>query len=211
MNVQEVGGKGWNEHRRFPRVRFSTPVELRSGNNRWMGETENISEGGVLVTMPGVPVRNERVELRFNLPGGHTVSCSGSVVHGEGSNRVGVEFAQLHADDRVQLEGFTRKLIEQTRRGTRKPLRVSLTVRRSSAARGEEELAETVLVSRDGGLLVTRFRCSVGEEIYLHWPERRRGARAKVVYKQRCGSNSLIEMGFVFLDEEDFWGIKFPR
>ena len=210
MNAQQIDGdKSWKSPRRFPRVRFTTPVEVRYGSSRWMGETENIGLGGALVTVPTGPLPQDRIDLRFNLPGGHTVSCSGSVVHGEGSTRLGVQFAQLHPEDRSQLEGFTRKLIEHTRQGTRKPLRVSLTLRRSTDKPGEDEIAETVVVSRNGGLLVTRAHCSLGEEINLYWPERRRGIRAKVIFRQNCGSGSLVELGFVFLDEEDFWGMKF--
>ncbi len=73
-----------------------------------------------------------------------------------------------------------------------------------------EDLAETVLLSRYGGLLVCSTRFKSGEEAYLWWPEKQRGSQVRVVYRRLGGSEDLVEVGFEFLDIENFWGIDFP-
>jgi hypothetical protein len=77
------------------------------------------------------------------------------------------------------------------------------------AGEHDEESADTVLVSRNGGLLVCSGTYSEGQDIYVWSPERNRGARARVVFRQAWAAGGLVEIGFEFLADEHFWNIDF--
>ncbi|MFQ5817497.1 MAG: hypothetical protein ACE5H2_06015 [Terriglobia bacterium] len=81
---------------------------------------------------------------------------------------------------------------------------------RDLAGNSHEEAAETVVLSRHGGLLLCRTRFKPGEEAFLWWPERQRGAQMRIVYRRIGGTEGLVEAGFEFVDIENFWGIEFP-
>jgi len=71
-------------------------------------------------------------------------------------------------------------------------------------------MAETVVLSKHGGLMVTRARFALGAIIYLHWPGGRRGAYVRIVHRREEGAGGLAELGFEFTQEINFWGLNFP-
>ncbi|HTK95347.1 MAG TPA: PilZ domain-containing protein [Terriglobales bacterium] len=191
--------------RKHPRVRVALPVELRSGMVTAVGTTEDLSIGGMLLASP-VKLESERdVWLRFNLPGGYSVRTRGSVVHRRPDGRVGLSFGELATGDHVALSEVVGGLLGYTRRGARKARRLHVTVRPVGATEAEQELAETMLISLHGGLLVTRAHFKLVERIWITWPERQRSASAKIVFRRVAGPGGLVELGFTFEDVENFW------
>ncbi len=73
-----------------------------------------------------------------------------------------------------------------------------------------EEVAETVVLSRYGGLLLCPTSFKAGEDVSLWWPEQGRGARIRVVFREWGRTPDLAEVGFEFTEPMDFWGIEFP-
>ncbi len=73
-----------------------------------------------------------------------------------------------------------------------------------------EEVAETVLLSRHGGMLVCPARLKPDKEVYVWWPEREREAGARVVFLKIGAAEDLSELAFEFVDVGDFWEIEFP-
>jgi hypothetical protein len=82
-----------------------------------------------------------------------------------------------------------------------------------SAQRGdvEGEMAQTILISRHGGLLVTRAKFRADEQIYLWSPAHKRGSFATIVSRNIRGIDGLAEMGFRFNNDENFWEVDFPE
>ena len=72
-------------------------------------------------------------------------------------------------------------------------------------------MADTIVICRHGGLLSTRARLSVNEEIFIWWPDGKRGTNARVVHRRTTGTHGLFEMGFEFLQDFNFWGLDFPE
>lgn len=76
--------------------------------------------------------------------------------------------------------------------------------------RPHEEVAETVVLSRYGGLLICPTSFKAGEDVSLWWPERGRGARIRVVFRELGHTPDLAKVGFEFAQPIDFWEIDFP-
>ena len=191
--------------RKHPRVRVAMPVELRSGMIVAVGTTEDLSVGGMRLATPVKLDRDRDVWLRFNLPSGYSVRTRGAVKHAQPDGRVGLSFGELATRDHVALAEIVNRLLGYARRGERKARRIHLTIRPVGSLDTEQELAETLLVSQHGGLLVSRAHFKLLDRIWLTWPERQRSARAKIVYRRVAGPGGLIELGFTFEDVENFW------
>ncbi len=97
------------------------------------------------------------------------------------------------------------------RRGARIALRLTVVFRWEDPGGGfHEELAETVLLSRHGGLGLCRARLKAGEEAFVWWPERQREARVRIVFRRIGAIADLTEVAFEFEGPDDFWQISFP-
>ncbi len=81
------------------------------------------------------------------------------------------------------IDLYIRKALGYVRRGARVAKRLHVTLRRTTSDVGSEELAETMILSRNGGRLVCRARFTIGEELLLNWPEKHREAHARVVFR----------------------------
>lgn len=101
-----------DDQRRDRRVKVHREISLRWSTHHVVGRTDNISERGVMITLPESPKlsRGEVVEVEFTLPG-MTESCktpatvrwSSSVLPGV----LGLEFADaLHVEARKVLALF---------------------------------------------------------------------------------------------------------
>jgi hypothetical protein len=154
--------------------------------------------------------RGAEMKVLFNLPAGISIQTSCAVVHVLPESRTGLQFLDLPDELRAELDRVIVKLLTYSRRGSRIAKRLTVTLRSLRDPNGQEELAETVMLSRYGGLVISRAHFGQGEEIFLRWPEGKRGAAAKIVFLRAGGPSGLLELGFEFKDREDFWGLQFP-
>jgi hypothetical protein len=200
----------WQNQRRHPRVSLDIPVELRRGEKNVIARSANLSIGGILIRAPQVfPVGTE-IGVRFNLPDGHSITSRAKVIYVRADANMGLEFLHLSSEDYQILSNFTAKMVTYVRRGGRIAQRYLLLVRGSVTEHMEEQVAETVLLSRHGGLFVCRAAFKIGEQIDIWWREKSRGAAATVVFRQLGGPGGLIEVGFEFKDPANFWELDFP-
>jgi PilZ domain len=202
----------WHIARKFPRVPFNTSVEIHSRRTQGtpiVANVENLSLGGMLASCRQVFDQSTELALLFSLPNGHAVRAFGRVAYVVPGKKYGIQFTDLDDTSRVQLELFTQQMLGYNRRSGRIPYRVHVRLRPSEEV-GSEEPAMTVLASRNGGLLVCRRRYQKGQEFCLLWPERETSAKARVVFEQVWEEDQLVEVGFEFLDAENFWDLDFP-
>jgi hypothetical protein len=199
----------YSTQRRFPRAPLKTPVEIWADDANLVGESENISAGGMLLRCQRTFARGARMRVLFNLPAGFSIQASCAVVHTLPQSRVGLEFLDLSYGSRAELNEFVVELLDYARRGTRVAKRLTVTLRSLRAADSQEELAETVILSRYGGLLICRANFQEGEPVFLRWPGGKRGSNAQIVYRRPGGPSGLFELGFEFKEHEDFWGLEF--
>lgn len=71
-----------------------------------LGQTENISEPGLLVLPPDTFAPETEVGVRFSLFGHRLVEAQGLVVHAKPGVRIGVQFLLLAHDDRNAIAEF---------------------------------------------------------------------------------------------------------
>lgn len=192
--------------RAHPRLKFVTPMQVQVGGRVFVCSTEDISVGGLRARYAQPPPGLTRLRLLFNLPTGSSVHTDG-VVRYTRVDRFGVQFAGLPAEAHDALDDYTCRTLGYTRRGNRLAKRLTVTLR-SAKAGAEEEVAETVVLSRKGGRLVCRARFKIGEELRLAWPEQNRAAPVRVVFRRLCGPGELTELGFEFLGSADFWRME---
>jgi hypothetical protein len=147
--------------------------------------------------------------MLFSLPNGHAIRAFGRITYVVPGRKYGIQFTDLDGESKQELERFTQKMLGYNRRSGRIPYRVHVKLRPSEQP-GPEEPAMTVLASRNGGLLVCRTSYQQGQEFYLTWPDRHHGAKARVVFQQVWEADQLVEVGFEFLDSENFWELDFP-
>ncbi len=204
----------WQTRRRYARVPIATPVEIHTKSTVGppvIGRIDNLSVGGVLASCWETFEVNTELAILFHLPIGLRIHAFGRVIYAVPKRQFGGAFVDLDRDARLQLEEFIQKVLGYARRSCRVPYRMHLTIRslESASCGGEEVSADSVLVSRNGGLLVCRATYNEGQEIYLWSPERKCGAHARVVFQHVWATGALVEVGFEFLADEDFWGIDF--
>src|SRR5690348_5171856 len=200
----------WKTAREYPRVRLTIPVVVKTEDLTLMGQTVNVSLGGLLMEVPYQFEHGLQLNLLFNLPTGHTISTRAVVVHTPSRRSCGVKFSTLDPSCRTSLALFLQKLIDYVRRGIRISNRMHVTLRATSSDKSSEEMAETVVLSKHGGLMIARARFAPGAIIYLHWPGGRRGAYVRIVHRREEGAGGLAELGFEFTQEVNFWGLNFP-
>lgn len=193
--------------RKHPRVRLVTQVEATS-----LGHTENISEGGMLMITRDTFEPDTEVMFRFNLPNGRTIHGKGLVVHSKPKAQMGIKFMHLKEGDRRAITEFVQEAKPYHRRSARLPRRLQVVLRWVDPEGNlHEEPAETLLVSRYGGLLVSAANFKLGENIIFWWPEKQRGAHAQIIFSRLTETGNLVELGFKFLDVDDFWETAFPE
>lgn len=203
----------WRTRRRYARVPTATPVEIYTKGTAGpplIGRIDSLSVGGVLASCRESFDPHTELAMLFQLPTGIRIHAFGRVAYAVAERHFGVAFVDLERDAQLRLEEFTQKELGYARRSSRVPHRTHLTIRSlEDANSSDEESADSVLVSRNGGLLVCSATYKQGENIYLWSPERKCGTRARVVFQQEWGATSRVEVGFEFLADEDFWKIDF--
>jgi hypothetical protein len=151
-----------------------------------------------------------RVRILFNLPTGYTISTECEVMHVQPGNQAGLLFLELDGAARNGVNEFIEQMVTYTRRGVRITKRLHVTLRKADEEPALAEMAETIVISRHGGMLATRARFAEQDVIHLSWPEGKRGAPAKIV-SRHDGAAGLINLGFEFLAEDNFWQLNFPE
>jgi hypothetical protein len=95
--------------------------------------------------------------------------------------------------------------------GVRLTRRMHVTVRKPAEPQSAIQMADTIAISRHGGLLSTYARFDVGDEMFLWWPDGKRGIIARIVHRRHAATAGLNEIGFEFLHTVNFWGLEFPE
>ncbi len=190
--------------RAHPRLKYATPLAITFASRLRMGTTEDIAVGGIGAHCDAPPPQGARITLLFNLPTGSSVRTEGDVRYAS-SSRFGVQFTALSVEAREALEQYTRQMLGYVRRGDRITKRIHITLRSVATEGAPEQLGETVVLSRNGGRLICRARFKIGEELRLSWPEKHRETQIRVVFRQLRGTADLIELGFEFCSEGNFW------
>jgi hypothetical protein len=192
--------------RAHPRIKFATPVQVALETSSFICYTEDISVGGLGARFAQPPPPLTRLLVLFNLPNGSSVYTHG-IVRYVREDRFGVQFEDLPSLAHAALDDYTRRALGYTRRGHRIAKRLTVTLR-GGLVGAEEEVAETVVLSRNGGRLVCRAHFRLGEELQLCWLEKNRSVGVRVVFRRICGPGELSELGFEFLDAADFWQME---
>ena len=203
----------WRARRRYARVPILAPVDIYTKDTvgpPLVGRIDNLSVGGVLTTCREKFDLQTELAMLFQIPTGFRIHAFGRVIYVVPERHFGVAFIDLDHDARLHLEEFTQKMLGYARRSGRVPYRTHLTIRPvEGPSSHHEESADSVLVSRNGGLLVCRTPYQVGQEVFLWSPEQKYGARARVVFQHVWAAGGLVELGVEFLADEDFWKIDF--
>ena len=209
-----MGGEGtprWREPRKHPHLHLATKVESLAGEVTSDGRTENISVGGLLFVSRETFDIGTEVVVKLVLPSGHGVVAQGKVVHVKPRVRMGIQFVHLTNEDKKAVADYVQEILPYTRRSSRITKQLSVVLRwRDRNGIPREELAETVTLSRHGGMLLSPTAFKPGEDAFLWWSEAKKGAQIRIVFRQLGGRENLAELGFEFVDTEEFWGIEFP-
>jgi hypothetical protein len=72
------------------------------------------------------------------------------------------------------------------------------------------ENVETIMVSFHGGMVRTHQNFEVGTILEIRMHDKDRAAHARVVWVSAEQTPQGLELGFEIVDEQGFWGIKFP-
>ena len=118
----------YSASRRFPRVPLKTPVEVWTATGNVVGETENVSAGGMLLRCQQMFGRGAQITVLFNLSAGFSVQTSCTVVHTLPDSRMGLQFLDLSHHSQAELNEFLLELLSYTRRGMRIDKRLVVTV-----------------------------------------------------------------------------------
>jgi hypothetical protein len=201
----------WKTVRKYPRSRLTAQVEEVVGGRTTQGRTGDVSVGGILVLSKATIALRSGVRVRFDLPSGRHVEVDGEVVHSTPGVRMGIKFLHLGADDREAIAEYVERIKPYKRRSARLPRHLLVSLRwQDLEGDWHEEPAETVLISKHGGMILTPARMKPGETTIVCWPEAGREAEASIVFRKLAGMRNLCELGFEFIGAENFWGIEFP-
>jgi PilZ domain len=109
------------------------------------------------------------------------------------------------------MAGGPSSLRAYNRRSGRIARRLSIVLHwRDSQGRLEEIPAETPVLSQHGCRVSCPARLKLGDEVSVWWPEEHREAGARIVFRVLDATKDFVELGFEFLDADNFWGIEFP-
>jgi len=182
-----------------------------AGGKSMTGRTGDISLGGILVFSRDTLEPKSAVRVRFDLPSGRRVDIEGEVVHSTPGVRMGIKFIALNRDDQRAIAEYADQIKPYRRRSGRLPRHFLVSLRwQDLDGNWHEEAAETGLITKHGGMIMTSAKLKPGADAIVSWPEAGREAEARIVFRQLHGKDSLSELGFEFLSNENFWGIEFP-
>ncbi len=94
------------QQRRHPRMDLAVPVDIHTHDNKHMGETKNISQGGMLLHAQAPVSISQPVRLKFTLPPQAPVEIPAVVTYKKGQ-QIGVRFDPTH-HTRAEIEKWIR-------------------------------------------------------------------------------------------------------
>jgi hypothetical protein len=210
LNLHEHESESFDTARRDHRVPLRTPIEVWTHGTSALGETLNVGAGGLLIECRRKLQVGTHIRVLFNLPTGHTISTECEVLHVHAGHQAGLLFLKLEEAARAAICEFIDRMVTYTRRGVRITKRLHVMLRQTDADAALSEMAETIVLSRHGGMLATRAPFAEQDVVYLWWPQGKRGVNAKIVSRRESAAG-LLDLGFEFLSEENFWRLDFPE
>lgn len=100
---------------------------------------------------------------------------------------------------------------EVRRRSARMVLRVPLLVNVvGTSPETEWEPVETIMVSEHGGMIRARQSFQKGATLEIRMRNKDQFAQARVVWTSTTLTPQGMELGFEIIDQDGFWGVKFP-
>jgi hypothetical protein len=85
------------QKRKFTRVEFQTQVTIEVSGRRQIGQTINLSQGGVLIHTTPVPEFGQKLTLEIQLPKIKAACVIPGVVRWNRDSSVGIQFEELRA------------------------------------------------------------------------------------------------------------------
>jgi len=193
--------------RRFPRVGFIAPVEIFCGDVRVQGKSRNLSRGGMLLDADCHIPPQTQVYVSFHLPTGRAIKSVARVVHCRAGKRLGIEFTHMGNSDWNAVAKSTEIKESYPRRSIRIPERLFVDLHWNQSA-PVHYLAQTILLSRHGCLLLSQAAPPPGTSLVIWCPDRRIGAAARVVSCEQ-DYGGLFMLALEFARDANFWGIDF--
>ena len=96
-----------SERRRFRRVPMPAQIQAEAGGEAYAVQAENISVGGMLLRAGRTLEENQKVTLRFTLPGTKKeIRITGTVLHVSPDAFMGVRFENLSPADEAAIKQF---------------------------------------------------------------------------------------------------------
>lgn len=193
--------------RRFPRIPFVAAVEISCEGSTVNGKSRNLSVGGMLLDAAcSFPPRTE-VWVTFQLPTGRTVRAVARVVHWRPGKQVGIEFMHMGNTDWNEVSKSIEIKESRERRSIRIPERLFVELYWSQGNAMVHQSAQTILLSRHGGLVLSQAAPPPETFLVVWCPDRRMGASARVVSREEC--EGLLAVALEFVRDANFWGIDF--
>ena len=90
------------QQRRYPRLELAVPVDIHTHDDKHLGESRNISQGGMLLQAHAPVSISQPVRLKFTLPAQRQVEIPAVVTYKKGA-QIGVRFDPTH-HERVSIE-----------------------------------------------------------------------------------------------------------
>ncbi len=205
------------ERRTHPRRKLNASVamiEVESGN-RVPGLLVDLAMGGCGVMTPDpLPIGSEvNIEITKDA---RTIKPTGRVVSVQEGKGMGLEFVSLPAEDMEALvkwldEALDKLWLESKVRTRRVQISIPVRVSGKAASGADfEEMAKTLSVAANGGLLHITTAVVKGQRLVLSLPSTRDSLECAVVYAKRSHGNYL-EAGVSFVwPNPKFWGVHFP-
>lgn len=102
------------EQRKSPRASLIVQVEFKTTRDYTLGHSQDISEGGLLVTTPETVEPPSEIVIRFNLPPytpGVFIESQGVVTHVRPGEYMGIQFLQLTDRQREAIVKFVQQAL----------------------------------------------------------------------------------------------------
>lgn len=102
------------------------------------------------------------------------------------------------------------ELCGRMRRGPRKGIAVPIVMRSDAASRVWREEALTSTLSRYGACVLCKHEALYGDILHVRRKDTAHEAAARVVWVRRM-TNDSFEIGFEFLDQDNFWRLDWSH
>ena len=194
--------------RRFPRMPFAVPVEVFFQGTVFTAQSLNLSLGGMLLQGTCDLPMLTQLHVCFPLPTGASIVAAARVVHCRPDVRVGVEFINLESATLDALRHSIKTEQSGQRRSIRIPERLYLYLQWEEDGTPMQRIAETVLLSRHGCLLLTDAVPRANALLRIRWLDTGAVTSARVVSKEKY-IDGMFTIALAFTEDANFWGIDF--